>query len=577
MSEKKWFIYVGDHHEGPFTVEEIWGGIDGGRFARTGFVWCEGMTDWLALATLPEFERSAPAPPAVPNLPPIASNWQVETPTATTEIQVEAGGSLISAEPIAEPIIAEAAPIPEMIAEPTLETRAPATVAAEPIREPSMAAFQRENTMTDVGAKTSIIEIASLDSATQPQILRPTLLGAASATRPSTQGPGEKAPIITKRMKPFIYAVFVIFAIVGLQKTGKLRPVEDRISALLSTLPELNDVTPEDYQELKKAAKAPISSGPQVSIALSKADPLSPIFYVATNLPDGARFEIYIEGVPHRLLNTLSYSGKLDVSTAKRLAKSIPLRYPDGKPVPRGEYYVYVMEAPVGQPDLVYKELLPLAPIARNLPNQLPQDRRLVFSKKILFGTKEPTFEVRLKEFHDGLVARAKNEAMELSQAVATLDSQAQVSISTYDRLRKQPIGPKQKAVWNDMNRTWTPIEAQITQKYAGMSPEAIKEGFFHANLVSEFLAVEKILLELHSAQEKLFTTSATWASLEPEVSDLKKLFETRKTAWKGAIDRALAKPANPETGLPVAVTIEGEAPKVTAPALLPAGGNGHG
>jgi hypothetical protein len=564
MSEKKWFIYVGDHHEGPFTVEEIWGGIDGGRFARTGFVWCEGMKDWLALATLPDFERSAPSPPAVPK----SSHWQVESPTGTTEVQVEAGG---------KPISAESAPIPEMIAEPTLETRSPAAVEAEPIREPSMAAFQRENTMTDVGAKTSIIEIASLESATQPQILRPALLGAASATRPSTQGPGEKAPIITKRMKPFIYAVVVIFAIVGLQKTGILRPVEDRIFGMLSTLPELNDVSPEDYLELKKVAKAPISSGPQVSIALSKADPLSPIFYVSTNLPDGARFEIYIEGIPHRLLNTLSFSGKLDVSSAKRLAKSIPLRYPDGKPVPRGEYFVYVMEAPVGQPDLVYKELLPLAPIARNLPNQLPQDRRLVFSKKIYFGTKDPTFEQRLKVFHDGLVDRAKSEAMELSQAVATLDSQALVSTSTYDRLRKQPIGPKQKAVWNDMNRTWRPIEGQITQKYAGMSPESIKEGFFHANLVSEFLVVEKILNELHSAQEKLFTTSATSTSLESEVADLRNQFEGRKTAWKGAIDRALANPANSETGLPVAVTIEGSASKATAPASTPAGGNGHG
>jgi hypothetical protein len=549
MSEKKWFIYVVDHHEGPFTVEEIWAGIDGGRFAKTGFVWADGMKDWVALTSLPDFQRSPPPPvsPAAPAAP-TPSNWQVEAPTeATTEVRVES----------------EPAPITE----PVLESRDQAPVAAEPIREP---------TLTDAGAKTSIIEIASLETSTQPQILRPAVLGSASATRPSTQGPGVKAPIITKRMKPFIYAVIVVFVLLGLQKTGILRPVEDRIGSMLSTLPELNDVSPEDYQGLKQAAKAPISGGPRVSIALSKSDPLSPIFYVASNLPDGARFEIYVEGVPDRLLNTLSYSGKLDVVTSKRLAKSQPLRYPDGKPIPRGEYIVYVMEAPSKQPDLVYKELLSLAPVARNLPKNLPQDRRLVFSKKIFFGANDATYKQRLKDFHDGLVARAKNEVTELSQAAATLESQALVSTSTYDRLSRRPIGPRQKQAWNEMNKTWRPVETQIIQKYAGMTPEQINENFFHHNLVTEFLVVEKILSDLHSTEEKLFTTSANVRSLAAEIADLRAQFETRKTAWKAAIDRALARPSDPQTGLPVAVTIEGIDSKTAAPASH-GGGNGNG
>lgn len=533
MSEKKWFIYVQDHHEGPFTVEEIWTGIDAGRFSKTGFVWSDGMKDWIALATIPDFERSAPP---IPEMPGSASNGQVESPTGITDI-----GMRLNVE----------ATEPSFVAGPV----------AEPIDEPTLTSTKREMTVeTAVDSKTSIIEIASLESATHPQMLRPAVLGSSAATRPSTQGPGEKKPIITRRMKPFLYAVVAVFILLGFQKSGVLHPLEDRIASLLSTLPELSDVTPEDYQELKKAAKAPSSAGPQVAVALSKSDPLSPIFYVATNLPDGARFEIYVEGVPHRLLNTLSYSGKLDVATTKRLAKSVPLRYPDGKPIPRGEYLVYVMESPIGQPDLVYKELLPLAPVARNLPNQLPQDRRLVFSKKIFFGAKDATYEQRLKEFHDGLVARAKNEATELSLAAATLESQALVSESAYDRLKRQPIGPKQKQVWNEMNRTWRPVEAQLVQKYAGLSPDQIKDGFFHGNLVAEFLVVEKILADLHSAQEKLFTTTASYGSLEGQVMSLRNQFEMRKSAWKTAIDKARAMPANPETGLPVAVTIEGAA-----------------
>ncbi|MBS1962635.1 MAG: DUF4339 domain-containing protein [Bdellovibrionales bacterium] len=601
MSEKKWFIYVGDHHEGPFTVDEIWAGIDASKFAKTGFVWADGMKDWVALATLPEFERSAPPPPAIPQIPtlpvapeaPATSNWQVESPTGTTEVSVESNTATNTRTNTSAIVVEEASPAtaPIASAEPVLESRAPMPETAEPIREPTLTGTTNRPGPGEVGGpihagapepqtntgitRTSIIEVNSLETQSQPAILRPAVLGAASATRPSTQGPGEKAPIITARMKPFLYAVVVVFFLLGLQKTGITRPLEDKIAAMLSTLPELSDVSPEDYQELKKAAKAPISAGPQVAVALSKADPLSPIFYVATNLPDGARFEIYVEGVPHRLLNTLSYSGKLDVVSQKRLAKSTPLRYPDGKPIPRGEYIVYVMEAPVGQPDLVYKELLPLAPIARNLPDRLPQNRRLVFSKKIFFGAKDATYEQRLKEFHDSLVARAKNEAMEMAQASATLDSQALMSTATYERLKKQPIGPKQKQTWNAAVQNWRAIETQLVQKYAGKTPEQIKDEFFHSNLVSEFLAVEKILSDLHSVHEKLFTTSTTAASLEGEVSDLQKQYDTRKAAWKAAVDRALASPSNPETGLPVAVTIEGEASKTPAPAN--GGGNGHG
>jgi len=517
MSEKKWFIYVGDRHEGPFTVSEIWDGIESGRFQKSAFVWADGMKDWVALAGLPEFERpvSVPPLPAAPAMPPL-------------------------------PMFS-----PEAKSTPVVET---APVLEEPRREPTLTGINR----------TTVIEVADLESATSPAIRRPEALGGVLSTRPSAIGDGEKTPFIHPKFKPVIYAVMVVVVLGILQRSGVLRGVEERIGSSFSSLPELTDVTPEEYAELQKAAKAPKSAGPQVALALSKSDPLAPIFYVSTNLQDGAKFEVYVEGVSHRILNTLSFSGKLDVTTQKNFAKTQALRYPDGKPIPRGEHVVYVMEAPVGQPDLVYKELLQLAPIARNLPNHLPQERRLVFSKKIFFGAKDASYEQRLKEFHGGLVDKAKKEALELSQTVATLESQALVSTSTYDRLKRQPVGPKQKQAWNDMNRTWRPIEAQVLEKYAGLSADQIRENYFHWNLVQDFIAVEKILADLHSAQEKLFTTSATAASLETEVNWMRTSFETRKGLWKAAVDKAVAHPSNPETGLPVKVTIETptEAPK---------------
>lgn len=540
MSEKKWFIYVGDHHEGPFTVAEIWAGIETGTFLQTAFVWADGMKEWAPLRETPDFNEFpiAASDPKTPE--PLDDSTLMQT------LPVEGTGNTIP--PIQEPSLvmqmergpdastSSVAPRWEVESSPSFEVR-PSVVEAP---------LSSESTLTGI---TTVVEIKALEDATRAEMLRP----AAIAGKSSDNGPG----FFRRLLKPVAFISGILACFILLQKVGMLRGVEERVIGLFSTLPAFPDVSPEDYEELKSAVQSPISGGPQLAISLSKADPLSPIFYIATNLPDGAKFEIYIEGVGHRILNTLSFSGKLDVTTAQHFAKSQPLRYPDGKPIPRGEYVIYVMEAPANQPDLVYKELLQLAPIARNLPNHLPQERRLVFSKKIFFGAKDSSYEQRLKEFHDGLVAKAKGEILELSQAVATLESQALVSISNYDRLKSQPIGPKQKQAWNEVNRTWRPIESQMVQKYAGLSPEQVKENYFHGNLVAEFIVVEKILSDLHSTQEKLFTTSANAMSLRNDVADLRNQFEARKESWKAAISRAQNTPVNPDTGLPVPISLE--------------------
>lgn len=545
MSEKKWFIYVGDHHEGPFTVAEIWSGIEAGTFLQTAFVWADGMKEWAPLKETPDFNE----------FPIAASIPKVAEPIAPITLQATADdASQNSIPPIEEPSMVmelELGPSAsstsassnwDVESSPSFEVRP--TVAAEPV--------STEPTRTGV---TTVVEVKAMEDATRAEMLRP----AAIAREEFDQGPG----FFKRLLKPLAFIAGILVCFILLQKTGMLRGVEERVIGIFSTLPQLPDVSPEDYEELKNAVRAPTSGGPQLAISLSKADPLSPIFYIATNLPDGAKFEIYVEGVGHRILNTLSFSGKLDVTTLQHYARSQPLRYPDGKPIPRGEYVIYVMEAPANQPDLVYKELLQLAPIARNLPNHLPQERRLVFSKKIFFGAKDSSYEQRLKEFHDGLLAKAKGEVFELSQAVATLESQALVSISTYDRLKSQPIGPKQKQAWNEINRTWRPVESQLVQKYAGLSPEQVKENYFHGNLIAEFIVVEKILSDLHSTQEKLFTTSANANNLQGEIADLRKQFENRKEGWKSAIERAQNAPASPETGLPVNISLDSP----TAPA----------
>ena len=86
FTEKKWFVYVGDHHEGPFSLEDIQGKIGAGVVSTTSFVWAEGMADWKGMTEVPDFESvlSASKPStlelkeAIPEVQPIIVAHPVE-------------------------------------------------------------------------------------------------------------------------------------------------------------------------------------------------------------------------------------------------------------------------------------------------------------------------------------------------------------------------------------------------------------------------------------------------------------------------------------------------------------------
>ena len=71
FTEKKWFVYLIDHHEGPFSLAEIQAKVAQNQISISNYVWAEGLADWKSMASIPEFESilnsNAPSAP-VPNL-----------------------------------------------------------------------------------------------------------------------------------------------------------------------------------------------------------------------------------------------------------------------------------------------------------------------------------------------------------------------------------------------------------------------------------------------------------------------------------------------------------------------------
>ncbi len=509
--DKKWFIYIVDHHEGPFTVAEIQDGIAQGKLPATGFVWAQGMVDWLPMNQVAEFHPRADIlnTPPVPAGPPDESARPVEEKTKTTHIEI---GDIDKRD----------------VSKPRIYAR-------------------------PAGSGGSSLTDAEFAAATGLAPQKKSILNSGAA----------KALLILVALGSFSY---------GLQKAGLLAVWIDRAKDLMAGFPQIPDIEKEDYEILKKAAKTPMTSGPSVAIVLSKADPLSPQFYVGSNLSDGAVLEVFAEGVGNTLLNTMSFSGKIQASLQKGVGKTQALRYPDGKAIPRGEYTLYVMEAPQGQPEKVMKELSTLAVVARQLPTNLPQDRRIVYSKRLFIGQKDSSYFTRLKEFHDKIGQKAAQELIELKQIMQTVESQFQTTVAIYDRLKRQMIRDPQMKEWAKFNQTWRSIEGQIKSRLSSITRESLANDYYYGEYYTGVNQASSIVSDLHQTQEMLFQMKATAGSLEPKVTAYRTDFDAQFNAVRSAIDQVSAASADPNGFPPKAAVppVQMTAPSVEISAEAP-------
>ena len=56
--QKKWFVYLADHHEGPFDAAELSDKKSSGPISQQSYVWAEGMADWKPLVEVTELSTA---------------------------------------------------------------------------------------------------------------------------------------------------------------------------------------------------------------------------------------------------------------------------------------------------------------------------------------------------------------------------------------------------------------------------------------------------------------------------------------------------------------------------------------
>ncbi|MBS1963535.1 MAG: DUF4339 domain-containing protein [Bdellovibrionales bacterium] len=108
-------------------------------------------------------------------------------------------------------------------------------------------------------------------------------------------------------------------------------------------LPSISDISVADGRALAAAvAAAPEGGRPAAAVALAIGNPGTPIFYVATNVPDGTRLSLRVDGIAETLLahSPMGFSQTLNVQ--KHLARSAPVLRRSGRGLVAGTYHVAI-------------------------------------------------------------------------------------------------------------------------------------------------------------------------------------------------------------------------------------------
>jgi hypothetical protein len=543
FNEKKWFVYLTDHHEGPFSLAEIQAKMAQSQVSTANYVWAEGLTDWKPMTEVPEFESLLHAPQQV------AAAGGGATVMLTPELSLDSADAPAAAAISEQPdVVAVAQPEPEP---------EPASVAAP--------------TLAIADEKTGDLDPEDLKRATaQPlteAIAAPGTAPAPAATKGATKSGGGGVARILKWAATIVIPV----AIAGAYFNGGLDPVlnspavkagvqtlsdltkpyllklADRVPALakwISPIPSLEDVTPEDYEALKAAAMQKLADGgPRIAIALSGADAFKPAFYVATNLPDGTVIDFYVDGIPDTLLNQMAFHAKVKATIDKKLGKSAVVRSDDGKPLPRGEYVVYATED-AAQPATVKPLLAAIPSVTAKVPSGLPLEIKLLVSKTVfLGGLKDATYASRLKEYHDKLRAKATSELADIKQLEATLEGQLAATNGKFVQLKGLVRGGKPtfaaRKSWNDFNANWNKLQDTLRQSYSKWTDQELANGYFYGVLFSLTKAAGEAVDRIHQLHADFFAGRVDMKAFEIQRGSAVSVAESAVVALKNKIAQA--------------------------------------
>jgi hypothetical protein len=514
FEEKKWFVFLGDHHEGPFSMGEMLSKVEQKAVTSSSYVWSEGMTDWklmkevsafngLDLKTVSTEKKEEPLKAAKAQ----KAQEEKREPNAALDLgSLKIESLQLDMTPLkkAEPPV-NTAQVEKSWKRRRMIRRTIKTAAGLAIVGGAGAAYQS-------GMLNSYIDTAQVSekvqevSATVMERARPQMLSLA-----------EKYPVLNK---------------------------------VISPIPRLKDVSEEDYERLRAAASEHMDKGPSVAVAQSSEDPAHPVFYVSTNLPDGARFDVYLEGKSDTLVGKIHSSAKISLTVQKNLGKTSPLVLPQNAPLPMGEYQVFATESD-GQPDSVTSILKALPPLNAAKTDRLPAGLKLLARRTyFLGGAKDEAYNQKLRDYRNQLQQKARVEIADLKDLESVFEKQMQTTIQQFKGIHKgRGISAAKKKAWSSFHADWMKNEIAWLDRISKITPDALRDEYVYAEQYELARQAGQELQKLHDLQNDYFENRLDERGLDIQLGTATSVVESAYLAFKTKTEQAEKASANPSGG----------------------------
>lgn len=553
--QKKWHLFIGNQTEGPFDLDEVREKLAQGLIQSDAFVWCEGMADWKKMNEVEEFLQPTASTPRVAPPPPPRMEPAAEVPLLVEESElVEAEVSPIL-EVSSAPVVEEA-PTLEMVE--SVETSSVDDVRIEPVEVPAPTLLQDRSSLPE--PELQPVGDSDLDSDShEPRASAPSGMSEPEVVR-------EKSRWLAFSLWTSIPALMALSVIQGwadpvlripaversLEITADiLRPTAmnlgdtfPAIHAWISPIPSLPDVEKADLENLRGvAARSAGEFGPQVTLAMVKGGRVNPEFYVATNLPDGASFEIKITGVPETLLGTTSYVAIARGTTSRRLAQVGPIRPVDGRgSIPRGVYKVFVYETDEEQPSSVKTLLAFVKPSGDQPPGDGIKGRKVVAHQTLfLGGPRDAIYREKLEEYHSNLKKMANTEIDELRGLLRELTSGLDELESRYSSARAMKHKILKARAWDEIRKKWNSKlqDLAATARKGNSLPE---DALLYSNLYRFALAAHNSVIQVQDFLHLNFPVpQGDAATFEARAVETKASARSALEAFKTKLEKAAA------------------------------------
>lgn len=507
---KIWFIYLTDHHEGPFTVAEVGEKVRQGLVNGQTLAWKDGMAEWIPAETIPELAEAFSAPAASPMEPAPKAESTGEVSLAQLLASQQDSPAPASGSAIAS-LVAEASPVAAEVdaSEPGPEdvvwslkmgAQVSGLYSLSRLKEIAgdgeipMDATLWHSGWTDFRPLAEVPAVASARrakpaGATRTNIVRPAM-GAGVGSRPAGLMPITSSadlgkddvtdPGITARTKApggFLAKLKSLFAakkksptlktgavMIGKKKSSSLGPAVKKIALLVvllsviggggavyflffsSPIPSDLDVLPEDKENLMVLVKEPIAQGKKFVLAQARGTEDEPA--------DDQNPKFYVgSNMPEGTNITLTLTGKPGT-----LVNKISFEKNYSATLAKTHLAVFELKDD-GKP-------LPMGEygVKVSAEGAEPYD-----TSRFLGGKKGAVYDRRLKQYKEKLEKEYADEVEELREFVGTLKNLQESLGNQLDAFKISARSPAERAAvgnqWRSYTATFDGMTSQLEAK----------------------------------------------------------------------------------------------------------------